>query len=68
MARVNETFESDIGTISRLDSRPSITMSISKKNKGNSLRIIEEIKRVVCQTSDRLHGEVNFGGTVETPG
>lgn len=68
VARVNETFESDIGTISRLDSRPSITLSISKKSEGNSLKIIKEIKSVVRQFSERLHGEINFGETGENPG
>jgi len=66
VARVNETFDADDGTISRMNGRPSITLSITKKTVGNSLKIIEEIKRVVKETSDRLNGEVDFGGT--TPG
>ncbi len=65
VAEVNETYDSDMGTISRMDGRPSITLSVSKKSAGNSLRIIEEVKQVVRETSDRLHGEVNLGGTVE---
>ena len=65
VAQVNETFESDMGTISRMDGRPSITLSISKKTAGNSLKIIEAIKRIVRETSDRVHGEVNFGGLTE---
>ena len=62
VARVNETFDVDAGTISRMNGRPSITLSITKKTAGNSLKIIGAIKRIVRETSDRLHGEVDFGG------
>ena len=64
VAYVNETFESDMGTISRMDGRPSITLTISKKSGGNSLKIIEEIKKIVKETSSRLYGKVNFIGTM----
>ena len=64
VAQVNETFDSDMGTISRMDGRPSITLSISKKAAGNSLKIVEAVKDLVRETSERLHGEVNFGVTM----
>jgi multidrug efflux pump subunit AcrB len=63
VARVNETFDIDMGTISRMDGRPSITLSVAKKTEGNSLKVVEAVKNLVMETSDRLHGEVNFGGS-----
>jgi len=62
VARVTETYNHDIGTISRMDGRPSITLTISKRNEGNSLRIIDEVKRIARELSERLHGEVSLGG------
>ncbi len=64
VARVREAYKDDMGTISRMDGRPSITLSISKTSEGNSLKIIEAIKRVVMETGERLHGEVNLGHAV----
>ncbi len=63
VAQVSETFDLDVGTISRMDGRPSITLTITKKTAGNSLKIIEAIKKIVRETSAGLHGELDLGGS-----
>ncbi len=68
VAQITETYNHDIGTISRMDGRPSITLTISKQNEGNSLRIIEAIKKTTRELSERLHGEVNFAGAGKEAG
>jgi len=45
LARVRDTYE-DARTLSRLDGRPAITLSVMKKLEGNSIRLTDEIKEI----------------------
>ncbi len=60
VAEVREIFNSEMGTISRMDGRQAITLSITKKSEGNSLIVINEIKKIVRATGEKLHAEVRL--------
>jgi multidrug efflux pump subunit AcrB len=45
LAQVRDTYE-DARTLSRLDGRPSITLSVMKKQQGNSIRLTDKIKEI----------------------
>lgn len=46
LAQVRDTYE-DARTRSRLDGQPAITLSVMKKQQGNSIRLTDEIKDIV---------------------
>lgn len=46
LAQVRDTFKDD-ETISRFNGKPSVTLTVAKKQDGNSIDIIEDIKRLV---------------------
>ena len=46
LAQVKDTYE-DASTLSRINGRPSITLSVMKKKQGNSIQITDDIKELV---------------------
>jgi multidrug efflux pump subunit AcrB len=53
IAEVKDTFEK-LRTISKLDGKPSVTLSISKKTEGNSIKIVEQIKELAWRYEEKL--------------
>ncbi|RKY87176.1 hypothetical protein DRQ09_04865 [candidate division KSB1 bacterium] len=53
VADVKDTFK-DLNIISRLDKKTAITISISKKKEGNSIKIINEIKKIVEKYNETI--------------
>lgn len=53
IARVRATYERTT-TISRLNGKPSITLNISKKPQGNTIKITEQVKRLLASYRRRL--------------
>ena len=52
LAQVRDTYE-EASTHSRLDGRPSITLSVMKKKQGNSIRLTDEIKQLAKEWEER---------------
>ena len=65
VATVRETFEGERGMISRFDGKNSITLSVTKKSEGNSLKIIREVKEIVSEFGESLQAKVYFSGEKE---
>jgi len=53
VAKVSDNWE-DASTISRLDGKPSVTLNISKKSKGNSIALIKQIRAIGEEFSQTL--------------
>jgi multidrug efflux pump len=53
LARVRDTFE-ERSTVSRFDGENSVTLSISKKAKGNAIRLSDQTKKIVEEFRSRL--------------
>jgi len=59
IAKVNDTYK-EYTTLSRLDGNPVVSISVSKKDKGNSIKIINQIKELVNQYSEKYKNRVMF--------
>ncbi|MFH1009329.1 MAG: efflux RND transporter permease subunit, partial [Candidatus Latescibacterota bacterium] len=60
LAEVKDTYE-DARTLSRLDGRPSITLSVMKKKDGNAIRLTDEIKELTQKwQAEKLPGDVKL--------
>lgn len=53
----------ELTILSRLDSKPSITFSVSKSGKANSIDVIDEIKSVVDSYRSNVPDGISFGYT-----
>jgi len=65
IANVLDTYK-DYRVKSRLDEKPVVSLSISKKEKGNSIEIIDQIKEIVAQYQERHIKDVKFTITNDT--
>ena len=65
VAQVRSTFEDRI-TLSRLDTDPVISMTITKQSDGNSIEITDEIKRVAKDFESRYKGQIKISFTQDT--
>jgi multidrug efflux pump len=58
-AEIKDTFEKP-KILSRLDGKPSVTLSVTKKVKGNSIEIIDQIKKLVKEHQAKLPPSVKI--------
>ncbi len=65
VADVLDTYK-DYMVISRLDQKPVVSLSISKKEDGNSIEIIDQIKEIVASYRERYGKYVKFTITNDT--
>ena len=65
VAKVSDTF-ARARTRSRLDGEPVITISITKQNDGNSISIIDEVKRISREFAARHPNQVGVGFTTDS--
>ncbi|MFC1562699.1 efflux RND transporter permease subunit [candidate division KSB1 bacterium] len=65
VAEVLDTYK-DYRVISRLDQKSAVSLSISKKENGNSIEIIDQIKEIVAQYQERYNKDVKFTITNDT--
>ncbi len=65
VAKVLDTYK-DYRVISRLDQKPAVSLSISKKEKGNSIEIIDRIKEITASYQDRYGKNIKFTITNDT--
>lgn len=52
-AEIKDTFEKP-RILSRLDGKPSVTLSVTKKIEGNSIKLIDQIKKLVKEYQSKL--------------
>lgn len=59
LATVQDTFEKR-RTVSKLDSVPAITLSVSKKTEGSTIKIVNQIKELAKEYEEKLPPGVNI--------
>ena len=62
MATVTDTFE-EPEILSRLNGKPAVTLSVSKRQQGNSIGIIDEIKSIVDEYREHVPENVQIAWT-----
>ncbi|MFC1726711.1 efflux RND transporter permease subunit, partial [candidate division KSB1 bacterium] len=65
VAEVKDTYE-DWPVLSRLNRKPVVTISVSKKAEGNSIKIIQTIRGLVSEYQERYGTDVTFTLTNDT--
>jgi multidrug efflux pump subunit AcrB len=65
VAKVLDTFK-DLSILSRFEGEAAATLSISKKAGGNSIQLIEKIRGVAAEYTDRLSGQAQVSITGDT--
>ncbi|UCE17954.1 MAG: efflux RND transporter permease subunit [Gemmatimonadota bacterium] len=65
IAKVSDTFE-EADVISRLNGEPAVTLSVSKRSQGSSIRIIDKIKEIVEEYRTTLPDDVEITLTGDT--
>ena len=64
-AEVQDAFE-ERKILSRLDGKPSVTLSVTKKPKGNSIKLIDQIKEIVKEYRAKLPSSVKITLTTDS--
>ncbi len=59
IAEVKDTYEEN-RVISRLDQKPVVSLTISKKEQGNSIKIIKQIKEIAAKYQEKYSENVKF--------
>ena len=58
IATVRDTYQ-EARTLSRINGQPSISLTIQKKNDGNAIRIIDQIRKIVTPYTEGQTNPVN---------
>ena len=65
IADVKDTYE-ERSVISRLNQKPVVSLTISKKEQGNSIKIIKQIKKIIAEYGEKYSENVKFTITNDT--